>query len=124
MKLTGSFVFDKCEVVFVNSQVSVNENEKGQVIFKENETMFIAEQLSIDTKNNNSIVINNHYISSFTNSKILNFLIEAKKKNESKTFFINCKIENNKELEKSNMLEVSNKATLQTIETHFQKCSK
>jgi hypothetical protein len=34
MKLTGSFVFDKFEVVFIHSQVSANENEKEQVISK------------------------------------------------------------------------------------------
>jgi hypothetical protein len=73
MKLTGSFGFHEFEVVFINYQVSANENVKKQVIFEENETIFIAEQLSIDTKNNNLILVNNHSIFSFTNSKILNF---------------------------------------------------
>jgi hypothetical protein len=47
----------------------------------------------------------------------------ANVKNESKASFINCQIENNQELEKSQFFEVSNQSTLQVIETTFQKCS-
>jgi hypothetical protein len=41
MKLTGSFGFDILEVVFINYQVSANENVKKQVIFEENETILL-----------------------------------------------------------------------------------
>jgi hypothetical protein len=68
MNFVGSFVYDKVDVVFINSQISPNENEKEQVILAENETILIAEQLTFDAKNINSIVINNHSFSSFINS--------------------------------------------------------
>jgi hypothetical protein len=108
MNFIGSFVFDNCDVVFVNSQISPNKNEREQVILAENETILIAEQLTIDAKNINSIVINNHSTSSFTNSRISNFLIGANVKNIDSNAINNHSISSFTNSKISNFLIVAN----------------
>jgi hypothetical protein len=122
MNLLGSLEFHKCNVVIINSQISPNQKETDFVILADNETTLITYHLTIDSKNINSVIVDNKSTSSFTNSKISNFLTGANVKNGSKAFFVNCTIQNEQNRDDSQFLNISNASHVQAIETNFVKC--
>jgi hypothetical protein len=123
LNLLGSLAFDKCNVTIFNSQISPNQNETEQVILADNETTFIAHNLTIDSKEIKSIVVNNHSLSSLTNCSITNFQIATQVKNASKVFFFNCTVQNNIKITNSLFLEALYTSYIQAIDTDFQQCT-
>jgi hypothetical protein len=103
MNFLGSLAFERCNITFLNSQISPNQNEKNQVILVDHETTFIGYNFSIDAKMINSIVLNNHSFCSLINGRISNFKIGLVAKKISKETLSNCTIQNNKKLTSPNL---------------------
>jgi hypothetical protein len=88
----------------------------------DNETTLITYNLTIDAKNINSIIVDNKSTSSFTNSKISNFLTGANVKNRYKAFFVDYIIQNEQDRDNLQLLNILNASHVQAIETNFVKC--
>jgi hypothetical protein len=123
MKIFGSLVFDKCNVVISNSTISSDETQKDFVISADNSTTFVAFNLKVDAKTINSILVDRHSTGTFTNCEFSNFKIAAKIQNESKAFFLNCSVKNTQNIPNSQFLNISNQSHVQILDCTFEKCS-
>jgi hypothetical protein len=124
LNLFGSLAFYRCNVTIINSHILPNQNDKEFVILADNYTTLIASNLVVDSNHINSIGIDNHSFSSFSNCQISNFLRSITIKNESKAFFVNCQIHNCEKVVNSQFFEATNSSHAQVIEISFLKYGK